>query len=40
MSHKKTKLREQTKLKGRGKRVRKGQVPQRGKGRTAHGRRK
>ena len=30
---------EQTRLKGRGKRVRKGEAPRRGKGRTAHGRR-
>ena len=33
------KLKEQTKLKGRGKRIRKGLYPKRGKGRTAHGRR-
>lgn len=36
----KNKLREQVRLKGRGKRVRKGLAPRRGKGRTAHGYRK
>lgn len=36
----KAKLREQVRLKGRGKRLRKGVAPRRGPGRTTHGRRK
>lgn len=35
----KKKLREQVRLKGRGKRIRRGVAPLRGKGRTAHGHR-